>query len=456
MVRTAVHACLATVAVVSLATLHPLGGCWEGGANFHQQKPGNNDSGGVDLSGSFDTLGFAEIAVDPAGQYFLSASGGNLLHGDLSSGKSSVVPDVESPQRVAFGYKTSRFYVTTSAGTLSAVDAGTLSTVWRISTQGLGGAVRLYVSKDDQRIVAAGTDKLRLLAASTGSLVKELSPGTIVDVDFTPDGKTVLVTLEHSFKGESPVTKILVVASADGSTTSFEVPNCSSALKLTPDGTRAFIAPTGCNKDPISVIDVKARAWERNLPGFGPVDLPDSGHVAIAFLDATAIDASLFDDPADIPSASEARYHLMVVDTKTLALSTVALGESLPRYSITPDGQVVLVDSLDLGAADERIRVFDLETRTLETVSGPEVSLDHYVVGPSSADVYLLSDHDLYWLSVAKLSVSVLPTSFECASLNITPDGSRLLIMDLEGVLEIYDPQKGEVVLKITAPRKKI
>ena len=94
--------------------------------------------------------------------------------------------------------------------------------------------------------------------------------------------------------------------------------------------------PTSCQKDPVSVIDLDSGASSA-LPGFGPVALAPDGSLAVAFIDASNIDESLFDDHNQIPS-DDVQYHLMLIDTETLRFDVIATGDALPRYAITADG----------------------------------------------------------------------------------------------------------------------
>lgn len=436
-------------------------GCFEGGANFNQQAPGNNEQGGVDLDGgsgstwsdngeTYHTYG--AVAVAPDGTYFLSASDGKLIFGDLVSGTSSLVPGVGAPSRVAFAAKAARFYLSsTSAGKVYALDAKTRKVIWQVSTTG----TKLYPSKDDKLLVVAEDYGLTVREAATGKKLAESAPGAIMDVDITPDSKRAVITLLHDWGSQSstPTTKLVVLDLVTWSTKTIKVPNCSSPLVLTPDGSKAFLAPTSCTQDPVSLIDLKEGKFVKNLPGFGPVELASDGVTAVAFMDAQDLDLSLFDDPADAPPKNGTRFHLMLIDTQTMTFESVALGDKLPRYALTPDGKVVLVDEGSY-FSQGGIRVLDVKTRQLKQVSGAEVQLDHFVVSPNSKDVYLLYVSDLYWLSIPQLTVKPLKTTFGAKAINITPGGEELLLLDPEGTLHLYDLSTHKVVHAIAPPPK--
>ena len=441
--------------------------CFEGGANLNMQGPGNNDQGGVDLGGDgnsntgFTSAPMGAIAVAPDSSYFLSSSQSRLVQGVLATGKVYVVNEVGDPGRVAMAYQEPRYYVVSkSSDQVYAVVSSDRSVLWYASTAGLGGQVRVYTSKDDKYLVLAGSSNLEVRDAGTGKLLSSHTPGIIHDVDITPDSKTAVITLNHTWGDKDPSTPIRLLDLAAGTSTVLTVPNCTSPLVLSPDGAYAFVAPTTCNKpsaatayDPVSVIDLKKKKWVRNLPGFGPVAMASDGKTAVAFMDADNLDLSLFDDKSKVPSSTAGRYHLMLLDTKTLKFDSVPLGDSLPRYTLTPDGKVVLIDPGSLWTAGG-IHILDVATRTLHKVAGEELTLNHFVVSPNSADVYLLHAQDLYWLSVTKRAVTNKYTSLVCASLNITTDGAYLLIKDYDYAVHMYDLSTDTVVHTMKVPGK--
>jgi hypothetical protein len=337
------------------------------------------------------------------------------------------------------------------------------------------GEARLYPSPNGRRLAVVKDWRFLLLDEGSGKRVATYDLGGIVDVDFSPDGSRLFLTMEHTWRvaraGElpTPATRIEVYSPEDGRyRATIEVPNCSSLLALTPDGRRGFLAPTTCERppvaeqppgshDPVSVIDLRDLRFERNLPGFGPVDVASDGSVAVAFMDTWNLDVSLFDDPAEIPSGAEGHYRLMLIDTATLEFDSVALGENLPRYALTPDGQVVLVDvdwMNDWNGVP--VRVLDVASRSLDTVRGPEVQLDHFAIHPNSEDVFLLQYGDLYHLSVADRRVERLETGRYLEALNLTPSGEHLLLLDEHGKLAIYDVAERaierEMHAEVTAP----
>ena len=443
-----------------IGTLWPGGilGCVEGGANFHQQTSGNNNRGGIDLEGRGDPrsgvlpLGYGEIAVAPDGSFFLSKTNDLLIYGDLRSGAVGAVPGVSGAGRVAFAHRQRKFYITSTDGVAAALDADSLKILWRVDIPPSTAGAKMYASADDRRLVIVHNKGVLLLDAASGRRISSAYRSDVLDVDFTPDGATLLLTLTHTFKARLPNTRVLLLNAHDGTLrATINVPNCSSHLTLTPDGKRGFIAPTTCSEDPISVIDIPNARWRKNLPGFGPVALADDGRTAVAFMDAHNVDRDLFDDAEQIPSRSAARYHLMLLDYRSLTFDSIPVGDELPRYAITTDGEIVVVDSGRFSLS-QRVRLLDMASRVLQDVTGPHVSLDHFAMHPASSDVYLLDQYQLYRLSLQEQRVRHLYTPFDCKSLNITPNGDHLLLLDEDGTLHLYNIKDSTIVHSMKPP----
>jgi hypothetical protein len=221
----------------------------------------------------------------------------------------------------------------------------------------------------------------------------------------------------------------------------FDVPNCADDVAVTKSGARALLAPTRCSKDPVSLIELTpgSERFARNLPGFGPVAIAPDGSTAVAFLDARNIDPTLFDDPKKIPASDfdQPRYHLMIIDVSTLGYEFVAVGDSLPRYAMTPSGEMLLVDSSYFG---ESLRLFDTVTRGFRNVDGPSVRLQNFVISSDSQHAYLLYlglfDIDVPAAVVSKIDLPFLPQNINIAaddrSLYLRRDNNHVCVFDLE------------------------
>jgi hypothetical protein len=262
----------------------------------------------------------------------------------------------------------------------------------------------------------------------------------IEDVDIHPDGATILVTLHHTWITDGPQTLVYSIDIATGRRSVISVPNCSSELTLLPDGTRAFIAPTTCQLDPVSIIDLTTNEWMRNLPGFGPVGVASDEVTLVAFMDFESADANLFvgDDPRPDPRV---RYHLMFINADTLKFFLLPIGNSLPRYALTPSGKVLLVDSASYWA-DGRMRVVDIPARQLEELTGPDVRLDEFVITGDSQKLFLVDD-GLFEVDVPDRSITRRGVHFQPRNLNITPDDQHLLVRESDDWIWVYGTQDG-------------
>jgi WD40 repeat protein len=479
----------------------------EGGANPHQQQPGSNPNGGADLSGAADdwiTAGestLRESAVSPDGTYFLALSNRRLVYWELDAPaleatcaaaagflggelahSSEYVPEVMEPARLVFSSDSKRFFVTsTGCGRVWAVNADTLEVAWRY--EAILPAGLLYLSPGDQRLVIATGTTLTLLDAASGERVAKRTLAPIVDVTFTPDGARILVATQETWKDGQPSATIHDVQASNGQSISFSVPNCASKVVVTPDGRKAFMAPTRCGFattvvsgndvtwgqgwDPVSVLDLVHDVWVRNLPGFGPVALTEDGRLGVAFIDTQHLDLALFDDPGQAPSEWGTRYHIMLFDPETYALETLPVGDVLPRYALLPNGYIALIDGdrhttcttwdgtpFDCGndAFDNRTRLFNIGARSIEELDGPFVALNQFAVTHDSRLVFLVQDNALYVIRVPDRLVRAVRVDYSVNSLNISPDGRRLMLLDEEDRLRIFDSTTGSTLYTVLPP----
>jgi hypothetical protein len=189
------------------------------------------------------------------------------------------------------------------------------------------------------------------------------------------------------------------------------------------------------------------------LPGFGPVALAPSGALAVGFLDRDNVDEALFDDKSQIPARGSDQYHLMLIDTQTLKFELIALGDTLPRYAMSPDGTLLLVDA-DSFWEDGRVRVLDVKTKSLGAVEGDDVRLENYVITRDSRRVFLL-DQGLFQIDLEKRSVAAKRLDFMPDNLNITPDDGMLVLRQDSNTLWLYDVEGGQLLrsLELESPR---
>lgn len=453
-----------------LLALAIIAGCIEGGANQAGRRAGNRD-GGLQLA-------LGELAVDLGGRYFLSRSDGVLVVGDLQTRTMERLDALPAPDVLGLWAHTSRpgiFLLTwledASAPALDGGEAregtpGLRETLLSYDLEGRSVVwsrtldrhdVRLDVSPDGARVVLGDGLSAHVLDATTGRDVAALPRADgIQDLDFTPDGARFVVTgWTHRDEARRPWTTITLHASDDGRTLcEVTVPNCSAELVLTTDGARGFLAPTFCGRDPVSVVDLADDrcTFVQNLPGFGPVALSPDGDTVVAFVDRDAEDPEAPPLPEAVKVSAD-RYHLAFIDTSTLELETTPIGAALPRYTFTPDGRALLVDST-VEAMPAPITILDVGARTFRTVSGPAIDLGEHVLTPDGARAFIVDD-GLWALDVAAASLARVELPFRPRSLNLTPSGSTLLLKSAtDDQVWVWDVDAGrlEGVVTCTAP----
>jgi hypothetical protein len=449
----------AVLAGLSLASLQ-LAACLEiGGLNQNEQSAGSQD-GGVNVQ-------LGDIAIDPGGRYLLARANAALVFAALDGGEPRKLVGVDTPVTLAFDGPGDVVFVATdpggesgsgaAPGRLVALDPWSGAARWSepvdVDAGGSEPLPRLHASETAPLLVVSGTQSLTVRKTATGEALHMLEfDAPIVDVDLTPDGVRAVVTLAETWTDGQPNTVVELVALWSGARAKVNVPNCSAELAVAPDGARAFLAPTDCREpgrpgvDPISVIDLEAALFERNLPGFGPVALARDGGLLVGFLDMEDVEPELFDDPSQIPPA-DPRYHMMLVDPVDLSYRFVAVGDSVPRYGLTPDGEVILIDEATW-LFDGGIRLLDPVSEQLVTIDGPALRLDHYAITSDSRAVYLLQN-GLYELDLAARRARKLALEFTPTRLNLTPDDAHLLLRRDGGTIKLFDRAQEAVVRTI-------
>jgi hypothetical protein len=281
--------------------------CTEGGLNLNEHTAGDGDMG--------VEVGFGEIAIDPTGSYLLSRTEDALVYGDLKTAEVRPLPAMGMAERVAFAHTRRELFATRNEseyeGRLFRYDLVNDKELWsrRIDvelswdTSGFGTRPWLDVLADDSRLVLTFERHVQIVDATSGAELFRTKGGEdIIDVDLTPDQKRLVVTRDHVWSEDGVLSTLEIYDLASYAKTVIEVPNCADELVIAPDGAHAFLAPTRCSQDPISVIDLANPRFERNLPGFGPVALAPSGALAVGFLDRDNVDEALFDDKSQIPA----------------------------------------------------------------------------------------------------------------------------------------------------------
>ncbi|MCS6899686.1 MAG: hypothetical protein RMJ98_08345 [Myxococcales bacterium] len=407
-----------------------------GGANEGGKAPGSGDTG-IDLA-------VGEIAVDPQGRYFVSQVDGKLKVADLDSLRFREIKGLPKPTRLAFwpasvGQGFFLLSTTESEEEVISYDLGKSMEVWRKKLPRRDEAIQ--VDEAGSRLVLWQPAGLVALTTENGSEVGEITledNTSLVDVDLVQGRLITTVRGKPDGKG-LPTAQIHLRALEDltESCPLVVVPNCADELVIAGNGKRAFLAPTFCGRDPVSVIDLEACTFDKNLPGFGPVALSDNGRTAVAFLDRDNDDPQAPPIPDEVKKSKD-RYHLMFLDTNTLVFGTTPIGQELPRYAVTPDGQLLLVDAWTQ-AKEDNVRIVDTATKTIRQVSGPSIQLSNYVMLPDSTAAFVLHEEALYELDIVAAQTSLRPLSFTPTHINRTPKGDKLLLRDTQQAVHLYD-----------------
>jgi hypothetical protein len=279
----------------------------------------------------------------------------------------------------------------------------------------------------------------------TGADRLESFGGGLADVRWLPGSGDLSVVLDPA--GGEIASEVVIVDRDSGARDVIHVPNCASSLEVAPDGRTALLAPTFCQADPVSVIDLETRTFRKNLPGFGPVAYSPDGAYAVAF----GRQADLL-QVAGIHT--DTLYSLLFIDMDTMQLDVVELGSDLPVYSVTPDGEVVLLYSNWQSDYYDGITIVDFATRALRQTVGPIVELSEYVATEDGALVYLI-DGGLFRLDVASGEIEFV--TLDCAELaaagKCTPStvnslpGTDWLVLGFvpEPVFALFDAVEAEV-----------
>jgi hypothetical protein len=356
-------------------------------------------------------------------------------------------------------------------------DLHTLSARWSstLALQSALGPTLLRLSETEEQLVVGDGAAVMVLDGATGVMQQRVELGTpSTELSFVPGANRALIVGTTRWNAHVPATQVTDLDLASFALASIDVPNCSAPIEILPDASRALLSPTFCqegtastgqqtwtNPDPVSIIELGSDGphFLKNLPGFGPVALESSGARAIAYLDVQRVDASLFDDPAQVPSATGPRYHVMSIDPKTLSFQLFPVGEVLPRFALARDGATLLVDatvqqfrgeatfkaSLDssghlsasfkvFGKTDSLFGALDLASGSYTPFTGAAASLDRFVQMGDTKRVFTLklrvdgSGGDLYRIDLDTGSTVSLGKSLR--DVGLLADGTTLLLRE--------------------------
>nr|ACU83557.1 hypothetical protein ALOHA_HF130_AEPn_1_13c [uncultured bacterium HF130_AEPn_1] len=454
-----------------------LTGCLEeGGANLNQREAGSS-SGGVQV-------GAGLLALKEDGSGLLAKSGSDLYYADIHLGNVRRVEETKNPQSIAFGNRNGVLYISSNLNQKDDVPRDQSSrslqhpsfsdelkafwldgnrTLWRkkikVQMNLFGSKLehypKLFPTKDDRYLILGNYKSVEVLDSYTGRAIKTFYlKRPLVDMTLDQNGSDILVVTDEEWttgSNSAPYSKLIKFDWKNDMRTEIDIPNCASKLQVSKDRSTIFMSPTRCRKDPVSIIDLRNFRFVRNLPGFGPVALDSLGERAIAFMDMHNLDESLFIKGDSIPIMDGKRYRLMVIDVHSHRFDTYALGDNIPRYALTPDGNVVLIDHSK--GDHEAVRILDFHQRRISNVSGPAIKLENFVITEDSRFVYLL-DRGLYELYVPGRRVDSVSLGFVPYSINITPHTQNLILGEKgNSRIRVWDPVRRKTLQVFDIPK---
>lgn len=383
----------------------------EGGANANERTFGKDG----------ETLLTGAMTMSPNGRYAVMQRNTVTLVFDVTAKRYTQL--AVQMDRIAFSKKRDVVYAVGTDKSLYAVDLATTSTLWK--QDGLDATTLLGVDANDAAVVAGNALGANVFDAQTGTPRGGVAIGSPASqLTFMHDGKHALVVGQVSWPDHAPRTPVSLLDLGAATAETITVPNCEAPIQVLPDDTRALLSPTFCaegtsstpqagwtNPDPVSVIDIAngKLSFLKNLPGFGPVALSTDGARAVAYLDTKRMDPAMFADKSQVPSTGGLEYHIMVIDPRSLAFTLTPIGNALPRFAMTRDGNGLLVDAsvkvktrvkadahatidigpqgisgevgaeLDVFQEKSPFGYFDLNTRQFTGFAGPQAALDRFV-----------------------------------------------------------------------------
>lgn len=387
----------------------------EGGANAHDRSTGG-EQGEVLPTGSMTV---SNNSTSGDGEWVVLQRNETTVLLDVDKRTTRVFP--EQVQRFIFAEKTADlgYAVLGDGATVVLYDLRTLGELWRATADLSMAATLARLSADDEHLLLGDATRIVVLDASNGDVRGDIDVGSHPrQLSFVPGSARALIVGTVRWQDHLPATRVVDADLETLDVKSVDVPNCDAPLVVLPDASRAFLSPTFCeegrssgetatwtNPDPVSVIDLgeDGPTFVMNLPGFGPVSMDETGMRAVTFLDVDRMDESMFEDESKIPPRSGDRYHIMNIDPNTLGYELTPVGDLLPRFSMTRNGEALLVDAtvqqyrgeakleatIDssgrisvklklFGAVDSLFGIFDLDANEYTPFSG-RAPLDRFV-----------------------------------------------------------------------------
>jgi WD40 repeat protein len=295
-----------------------------------------------------------------------------------------------------------------------------------------------------------------VVTLNTGDVRVEYMERPLRDLDFSPVNGELLLTSStwkdagHEYVPEATMSFYDPATGTFVGSTSF--PNCGDEVVLDRTRNLALLSPTHCsppkhpsqqqppppNKDPISVVDLETRSFVKNLPGFGPVVLSETGGLAIGFTRRQALIAEWNYFGQDTAAG------LIFVNLDTLDWSTMDFGEVEPTYTLSPDGKRLYVyvegysweegtdGTWGLTGNNEGIRELDVMSRQWTPISQEPMKLDRFVWTKDGGSLWFLSHTNLYRLDAESRELKQVPVLDSPNNMNLRPQQDYLVLGEAE------------------------
>lgn len=287
-----------------------------------------------------------------------------------------------------------------------------------------------------------------LVDLSTGISWTVDLPHRLRDIDMDTESGDLLIAYSKKLNDPKvPVNSFLAFYDPEtrGFTGKLQFQNCADEVVINEKTKQALQSPTVCafvqdgqavspltlqesawggqapHHDPISVIDLEARKFVENLPGFGPVAVSEDGTLAAGFTLKEVMKSEWNYDKQLNPVG------IILVDLPEGTWEVIEYGSAIPAYTFSPDGKALYLYSDNPESAGELARI-DLSTRALEWLEGPSIDLDAFVWSPDGDELFTVSDLALYHVRNDSSEILKVGIPVEASLINIRPQGDFILV----------------------------
>jgi len=432
--------------MVLIMTLILLAGCFEteGGKNTNEEKPGNREGGNIALNlslspdGRFIVRGKRTLSFDIDYRTYEYDFLLRIL--DTQTGKTakiSFVTKKDIEYRMVFG-KNENIYMVTDEKAISEFD---LATGRMIKKWDVPAAGKMELDRNDTLLATWKGGYVSVIDTVSNQIHWKIYNKTVTDVKWLPLSKELAIVYPES----SSSTKVIIAENKLNEVKRISVPNCSSTLEISPDGSVGMIAPQSCTIDPVSIIDLEKHTFVKNVPGFGPVAFSPDGKYAVAF-------GRQEDLEREAGIITQTSYSILFIDMKKFSFEVMELGGEIPVYTVTPDGELVLIYGGRSGDYYSGILAINVDSRELRYTTGNSVELTEFVMTPDSRHVFLIDDDLFYLLETATLEVIEIELNCRLHYINkhycaadeimISPKGDEIILgMVNEIDFALFDPE---------------